>query len=325
MIKVVHILPCLNYGGTERSVLNLCKFSKTTESTVVSLLQGQMEEEFQKEGIPIFVLENIKNSYERYRKALEVLKKADIIHMNWLYFDWCQLWLTQQMKVPYIITLRWRYRLPLLDCVICCVAQNLRAIQDERNRCVVILNGVDLTRFTHKQRAKKKTDKIIMTSISRPDKCAPYFWLAMKNVLEANPNVELWIVGGKPWTAKQIKSLGIRRDIPDILAQTDIFVYTPYPAVGAFDNVVLEAMAMGVPCVVSDVECVNEAVTHGKEGLLLPYGDQETLVGALNSLIENEEYRIQLGQNALEKAKKFDIANVVQKYHELYSSIINLK
>ena len=325
MIKVMHILPSLNYGGTERSVLNLCKFSKTIESMVVSLLQGQMEEEFQKEGISIFVLENIKNSYERYRKALEVLKKADIIHMNWLYFDWCQLWLTQQAKVPYMITLHWPSRLPVLDCLISTGSESVRCIQDEINKCIVIRNGVDLTRFTHKQKAKKKTDKIIMTSISRPDKCAPYFWYAMKDVLEANPNVELWIVGGKPWTAKQIKSLGIRRDIPDILAQTDIFAYTPYPGIGTFDLVVLEAMAMGVPCVVSDVECVNEAVTHGKEGLLVPYGDQETLVGALNSLIENEEYRTQLGQNALEKAKKFDIANVVQKYHELYSSIINLK
>ena len=130
-------------------------------------------------------------------------------------------------------------------------------------------------------------------------------------------------MGDKPWRTKQIKSLGIRSDIPEILAQTDIFAYTPYPKTGTFDLVVLEAMAMGVPCVLSDVECVNEAVTHEREGLLVPFGDGEAFAKALNLLIKNEKYRIQLRQNALKKIKEFDITHIAQRYDDLYSLIIN--
>ena len=183
MIKVIHILPYMMYGGIEQLVLNLCRFSRSTEFMILSLRRGKMKGEFKKEGIPIFILEDIKNKYDGYRKAIEILKKADLIHMHWRDPDPRQLWLAQQTKVPYAITLHWPSRLPLLDCMISTGSESAKSIQDERNRCIVIRNGVNLTKFVYKPKRRNKNDKIIITLICRPDKCAPYFWYAMKEVL----------------------------------------------------------------------------------------------------------------------------------------------
>ena len=325
MIKIVHILSLMNFGGMEQLVFNLCRYTKNTEPFVLAIRDGVIVEDFQKANIPMFVMPTIDNPYEKYRRALEILRGADIINVHCLYRDpiiAMFVWLVKESGIPYLFTLHWQSRLPLLDCVICCTAQCIKAMQAKGNKCVVIPNGIDLTKFVHKQTKKKNTNKVIITLISYPQKCSPYFWFAMKDVLEANPNVELWIVGDKPWTAKQIKSLGIRRDIPDILAQTDIFVYAPYPKIGGIENVVLEAMAMGVPSVLSDVECVRETITNGKEGLLTPYGDRKAFAEAVNVLINNEDYRKELGHNALEKAKKFNVVDVVLQHDELYHSLL---
>ena len=124
-------------------------------------------------------------------------------------------------------------------------------------------------------------------------------------------NAELWIVGEKGESTDQIKFFGMRQssEIPDILAETDIFVYTPHPQKGAMDNCVLEAMAMGKPSVLSDVECVRDAVTHLKDGFLVPYGDEDRLEEAVGSLIKDKSLRQELGRKALRTAQeKFDVA-----------------
>ena len=58
----------------------------------------------------------------------------------------------------------------------------------------------------------------------------------------------------------RIQALGDRHDVAELLASADIFAYAPWPHEGTRDLVVLEAMATGLPCVVSDVPCVRESV-----------------------------------------------------------------
>ena len=55
-----------------------------------------------------------------------------------------------------------------------------------------------------------------------------------------------------------------RLDVAEILAGTDLFVYTPRPGEGTKDLVVMEAMAMGVPAVLSNVETTRASAVQGE-------------------------------------------------------------
>lgn len=84
--------------------------------------------------------------------------------------------------------------------------------------------------------------------------------------------------------------------IPGVLALTDVFVLASH-AEGR-PNVVLEAMAAGIPVVASDIEGVRELIQHGETGLLFPSGDNEALIHELERLLNDAELRQQLGQSA---------------------------
>ncbi|MDE0686450.1 MAG: glycosyltransferase family 4 protein [Candidatus Poribacteria bacterium] len=325
MLKVAHILPWANYGGTERSVKNLCQFSQKTDPFVLVLSDGEMIQEFRKIEIPIFLTPAVDYEIIDEERALSLLMNADLINLHILSFRNKEslYQLLKDTRKPFVITLRYFNKLPVLDCPIICVASAVRELQEPANDCTTILNGVDLSAFAY--RRKQNKDKVILTRVCRPSRCAEYFWPVLERVLETFQNAELWIVGEDGTSTDRIKFLGVRRasEIPDILAQTDIFVYTPHPQRGAMDNCVLETMAMGTACVLSDVECVRDAVTHLKEGLLVPYGDQRALEKAIGSLIRDKSLRRILSQNALRTAReRFDVVNVAKRYEEFYFSFL---
>ncbi|MUG65796.1 glycosyltransferase family 4 protein [Paenibacillus campinasensis] len=89
---------------------------------------------------------------------------------------------------------------------------------------------------------------------------------------------------------------GSRNDVPAMLTQSDIFVHTciqdnqPYS--------VMEAQMAGLPCIVSSAGGLPEMVQHGQTGLISPVGDAYTVAQQLNLLLERDDYRMRLGQNA---------------------------
>jgi len=126
-------------------------------------------------------------------------------------------------------------------------------------------------------------------------------------------------------TTEIARFFGIRRDIPEILAETDIFAYAPYPNTGSNDLVVMEASAMGVPCVVSDVNAVRESVEDGQNGFLTPYGDEDTFAQKVGMLVENASFRNRMGQIAIRIAQeRFDMRRVARSYEDIYRSVLNL-
>ncbi|RKU29824.1 hypothetical protein C6499_07840 [Candidatus Poribacteria bacterium] len=325
MLKVAHILLWANYAGTERSIFNHCRFSQKTQPFVLVLSEGDVIRDFKKHGIPIYLTPGFPPGYGivNEERAISLLKKADLINLRTVYYKDPLYRMFKKIGVPFVITINGFSKFPPLECPIICTSSAVREIQEPTNYCTTILNGVDLTMFAF--RPKPCTEKIVLTRVCRPDRCASYFWPALQKVLNTTQNTELWIVGEEGESTDRIKFFGIRKhdEIPDILAKTDIFVYVPHPQKGTVDNSVLEAMAMGTPCVVSNVECIRDVVTHLKEGILVPYGDGEALVEGVTRLIENVSLRQKLGENGLQTAReKFDIVDVIRKYEEFYFSVL---
>jgi len=80
--------------------------------------------------------------------------------------------------------------------------------------------------------------------------------------------------------ADRVKFLGARRDVPELLGQSDLFVLSTTPNEGR-PGVILEALAAGLPIVASDVAPLREVLEDGRWGALVPAGDAEALAREL--------------------------------------------
>jgi glycosyltransferase involved in cell wall biosynthesis len=98
---------------------------------------------------------------------------------------------------------------------------------------------------------------------------------------------------------KQILFAGDSREVEQILSQSHIFVL-PSRWEG-FPLTILEAMRAGLPVVASDVGGVGEAVIHGKTGFLVRPGDAYDLQRHVDSLLQNNDLRANLGASGRQR------------------------
>ena len=113
--------------------------------------------------------------------------------------------------------------------------------------------------------------------------------------------------------------LGRRDDIPRIMATLDIAVSS---SIGeGFSNVIGEAMACGVPCVVTDVG--DSAMIVGDTGRVVPRRDPKALAKACEQLLEMEpERRTELGSLARDRIlTNFRLPNIIRRYEQFYEGL----
>jgi len=119
-----------------------------------------------------------------------------------------------------------------------------------------------------------------------------------------------------------IRFLGFRRDIPDLLKTMDVLVL-PSISVEGFPRVVIEAMAMKLPVVGTTVGGVPEAVDNGKTGMLVPPQDADSLSKAIKYLIDNPEARKKMGESGRRKVEeKFSIESIIRETEKLYLDVL---
>src|SRR5581483_4170091 len=82
--------------------------------------------------------------------------------------------------------------------------------------------------------------------------------------------------------------LGSRRDVPSLLGQSDVFVFSTTREEG-LGTVLIEALAAGLPVVASDVPACAEALEGGRWGRLVPPGDSAALAAALIAHLQAKE------------------------------------
>jgi len=318
MIRVAHILPYMGVGGCENSVLMHCKFRNRAEFdyVVIALREGTMTSEIRQTGTPVY-------TEEAYYRA--AIRWSDIVNLHWGYYDPYWHALVQSSGKPYVTTLHGTSEMPKLPAITICTSVHVYLRQKDKRRFVVVPNGTDLSRFS--PRPKQQREEVIITRVCRPSRCALYFWTAMEKVLERYPQTRLWIVGNKSnvgRSSERVRFFGIRRDVPEILAETDIFAYTPYPGIGSSDLVVMEASAMGVPCVVSDVNTVRESVEQGQNGFLTPFGDADAFAQKVGMLVEDASLRAQMSQTAIRIAReRFDMRCITRRYEAIYRVVLD--
>jgi len=111
---------------------------------------------------------------------------------------------------------------------------------------------------------------------------------------------------------KSIRFLGWRSDIPEIMSALDIVVSSSAWGEG-FPNVIGEAMASEVPCVVTDVG--DSSYIVGKYGRVCLAGDDRCIAKSLLELIENKQERKTAGKQARKRIKEnYSIDKIKKEY-----------
>lgn len=198
-----------------------------------------------------------------------------------------------------------------------------------KDKISVIYNGTKLNFKKIKKREKK--DFITIISIGRLHKQKNYSYAI--DVIEKleERNIIYKIAGDgklkKTLTNKannlllknKISFLGYVDDVKPLLLEADIF-FMPSLYEG-FGIAALEAMNAGLPCVLSDVDGLNELIVkNNEEGFLVPNNQTNQLIKILSDLINDYEKRCFVGENAFKRSKSFDLKNTFYNYKKIYLS-----
>lgn len=173
-------------------------------------------------------------------------------------------------------------------------------------------------------------DDVVVTYVAEFTSTKNHSWLlrVWDRVAAETKNTHLLLVGDGPLRAKLEKStarqsiprvrfLGFRRDVPNILAATDIVVHVSRRE--GLPRGVMEAMAAGKPVVATDVRGSRDLVEHEVTGLLVKLGDTRGLADALLRLIRDPKLRTRLGQAGREKIQDYSLDRVLQEMAAIYA------
>jgi glycosyltransferase involved in cell wall biosynthesis len=117
---------------------------------------------------------------------------------------------------------------------------------------------------------------------------------------------------------------GLRTDMPLLYALMDVFVLPSFRE--GFPRAPMEAAAMGLPCVVTDIPGCREVVEHGRNGLLVPTGSASALAGAITTLLMHTDLAERMGRAGRRKAiEEFDEDRVFATVKAAYSRLLAQK
>lgn len=212
----------------------------------------------------------------------------------------------------------------------------------------LIYNGIDINKFDPerfnrtvcKEKLGIAKNQKVITTIGQiyPRKGISFLIKACKRLAFAESHAELkvklLIVGSDPTPnernltflkslisrlnlEEKVEFLGYREDIPDILAATDVFVLPSLEE--PFGRVLIEAMAMKVPVVATNVGGIPEIVEDGKSGFLVPPKDPKALAEKLLVLLKDDKMREEFGiQGRKIVEEKFTLEKHIKEIEKIY-------
>lgn len=204
------------------------------------------------------------------------------------------------------------------------------------------INGIDMTYFDRTEEVMKKAESI------REKDCITFCFVGrivgdkgMNELAEAFarlekefPSCRLLLVGDfeekldpvSPETKRmflensRVTFAGWQQDIRPYLAASDIFVFPSYRE--GFPNVVLQAGAMDLPSIVTDINGSSEIIRDGMNGVIIPPRDTEALWKAMRNMLADEAARRKMAANARELiGSRYDRAFLWQELKKTYKSL----
>jgi glycosyltransferase involved in cell wall biosynthesis len=163
-----------------------------------------------------------------------------------------------------------------------------------------------------------------------PEKALPTLIAAFADVARRRPKAMLLLVGDGPVRAalaRQAGALGLENvrfaggvepgEVRSWLRIADVFALVS-PSEG-FPCALAEAMAVGLPSVVSDIPATRQLVDHEQHGLLAPVGDESAIAAAILRLLGDDGLRARMGQGARRRiVDNYSTEKVADRYEALF-------
>jgi glycosyltransferase involved in cell wall biosynthesis len=221
----------------------------------------------------------------------------------------------------------------------------VRTLGVPAERITVIERGRDAARLgrrTVERRAQIRAslgvpdDRLVVLNVGRQEfqKGQEVLLRAMTDVVRRHPDA-LLLVAGRRGNASaeldqlhstlglgdQVRFLGHREDVPELLAGADVFTFPSlYEGLG---GALIEAMALELPIVASDVPAIREVLGDATAGVLVPPGDAPALATELGGLLDDPDRRRALGAAARRRfEERFTLPKSAARMADLYRDVV---
>jgi glycosyltransferase involved in cell wall biosynthesis len=217
------------------------------------------------------------------------------------------------------------------------VVQEMKEIGVAPEKIFHIPNGIDV-KPDNDARSYALGNPIVISFVGRlhPQKNVTTLLQAFKVVLDEKPRLpwHLKLAGTGPLEHKlraladelaigqRVEFLGHVNDIDALLDRSDVFVL-PSKSEG-ISNALLEAMAHGLPCVVTDIPGNHDLIRDGENGVTVKTDDVQGLAQAILRLADDVGFRQRVGQRAYQTAKaQYALTRVADQYIQLYQTLLH--
>ncbi len=357
-MRILQILPELNVGGVETGTIDFARYLvKKSHTSIVVSNGGDIVDALLETGSRHYTLPVHKKSLFTICKMIKPLRKIiieekiDIVHARSRVPAWIAYFACRGTNAVFVTTCHGYYKSILFSRVmgwgkLVIVPSKVIArhmvetfgVAPENIRCIP--RSVDIERFNVK-RSDDKKDYYTISIVGRitPLKGHSYFLKAMAKLIQKIPYIKIWIIGDAPEQKKHYRSeleilvhrlgiedkvefLGKRKDIPTLLAKTDVLVLSTITQ-ESFGRVILEAQAAGVPVVATKVGGVIDIIQHEKTGLLVEPKDIDSMAEQVYRLLNDKNLAKKIINTAKRQLKqRFSVEKMCEDTINVYKELL---
>jgi len=359
-IKIIYLIDTFKLAGAEKLLLEFCRRidrQKFSIQVIATTMGGPLEADFLKLGIPVKIFQK-KSKFDlglilalaKYFKA----NQPDIVHAHLFASEtWGRLGAIIA-KVPKIVitehnmNIDFSFSMHLIKTVLSWFTDKIIAVSEavknysikkekiNPKKITVIYNGIDLNKYQYRglrQITKNKIKAVLLARMEK-QKGQEYLLKAIPHIIKMIPGFELYLYGkgslekdyknlaDKLKISNQVKFCGITKNAAQVLNQMDLFILPSlWEGLGV---VLLEAQAIGLPIIATDIPGPQEVIENEKTGILIPPKDSLAIADAVLRLANDP----QMQENIIAKARKnveenFSLSKMVADYTKLYESLTN--
>ncbi len=356
-MKILHVITSLRTGGAEKLMVDLLPRLRERGVEVDLLLFDGTDTPFRREakksGLKVFDFGQGGSVYSPVKllKLIPFLQKYEVVHTH---NTAPQMFAAIGNLIGRTILIttehggsnrrrtikgfkmidRWMYnRYRKVICISAKAEENLRSyIGKSKADICTINNGVDISKYAQAvpspelEAIAPDSKKIIMVAGFRWEKDQPTLIRALKHLPS---DFHLFLVGDgvrhgeleelvkAENLSDRVHFIGLRSDVPQLLHAADYVVMSSHFEGLSLSSV--EGMSVGKPFLASDVDGLREVVTGA--GILFPHKDYQTLAEKIKELDNNQQFYNSTAHECLNRARQFDISNMVEGYMKIYNEL----
>lgn len=248
---------------------------------------------------------------------------------------WQQYQYVKNQKWKFFLFILEKYGYKFADKIICVSTSTLNVLLTKynipKNKLVYIPNGIEFKKKEFKKLQKNKYKELIYVGRLDDRKGIDFLVLTMKKINFKNKNIRLNIIGigknkNKLINFSRINNLNIKfhgflsdPQLEQLYKKINIQIV---PSVfEGFGISVLEGMVNQVPIIATNVDGIKDIIKPNYNGILINYGNQNSLASSVLNLLENRQLSNYLVKNAYESLNQYKWSDIYIRTTNIYEQV----